>query len=125
MRWRSPMERNCILLPRRIRISRLVARCGCTCRRSDAGFWLSKTRNCVQEELREASRSVAMSITRRSVLKGAAAFAAGASITSVRAEVPASPITPELIAAAQKEGKVAWYTSVDLPVAEKLARAFE
>ncbi|HEX2653958.1 MAG TPA: twin-arginine translocation signal domain-containing protein, partial [Xanthobacteraceae bacterium] len=66
-----------------------------------------------------------MSITRRSVLKGAAAFAAGASITSVRAEVPASPVTPDLIAAAQKEGKIAWYTSVDLPVAEKLARAFE
>jgi len=38
---------------------------------------------------------------------------------------PAVTITPELIAAAQKEGKLAWYTSVDLPVAEKIARAFE
>jgi iron(III) transport system substrate-binding protein len=39
--------------------------------------------------------------------------------------VPASAISPALVAAAQKEGKVVWYTSVDLPVAEKVARAFE
>jgi iron(III) transport system substrate-binding protein len=34
-------------------------------------------------------------------------------------------VTPELIAAARKEGKVVWYTSVDLPVAEAIAKAFE
>jgi iron(III) transport system substrate-binding protein len=34
-------------------------------------------------------------------------------------------ITPELIEAAKKEGKASWYTSVDLPVAEKVAKAFE
>jgi iron(III) transport system substrate-binding protein len=34
-------------------------------------------------------------------------------------------ITPDLIAAAKKEGKVVWYTSVDIKVAEQLARAFE
>lgn len=33
--------------------------------------------------------------------------------------------TPQLIDAAKKEGKVVWYTSVDLAVAEKVARAFE
>ena len=38
---------------------------------------------------------------------------------------PASVITPALIEAAKKEGKVVWYTSVDLPLAEKVARAFE
>ena len=38
---------------------------------------------------------------------------------------PASAITPELIAAAKKEGKVVWYTSVDLPLAERIAKAFE
>ncbi len=38
---------------------------------------------------------------------------------------PASAITPALIEAAKKEGKVVWYTSVDLPLAEKIARAFE
>lgn len=34
-------------------------------------------------------------------------------------------ITPQLVAAAKKEGKVVYYTSVDLKVAEKIARAFE
>lgn len=34
-------------------------------------------------------------------------------------------ITPDLIAAAKKEGRVAWYTSVDVKVAEQLAKAFE
>jgi len=37
----------------------------------------------------------------------------------------AQKITPQLIEAAKKEGKVTWYTSVDLPVAEKIAKAFE
>ena len=32
---------------------------------------------------------------------------------------------PQLIEAAKKEGKVVWYTSVDLPMAEKIAKAFE
>ena len=34
-------------------------------------------------------------------------------------------ITPALIEAARKEGKVSWYTSVDLTLAEKIAKAFE
>ena len=38
---------------------------------------------------------------------------------------PATAITPELIAAAKKEGKLAYYTSIDLPIAEKIAKAFE
>ena len=38
---------------------------------------------------------------------------------------PPTAVTPDLIAAAQKEGKVVWYTSVDLPLAEKVAKAFE
>jgi iron(III) transport system substrate-binding protein len=38
---------------------------------------------------------------------------------------PASAITPELIAAAKKEGKAVWYTSVDLKVAEEIAKRFE
>ena len=65
-------------------------------------------------------------ISRRDILKGASALVAAGGATKVLAAAPpAAPITPELIAAAQKEGKLAWYTSVDLPVAEKLARAFE
>jgi iron(III) transport system substrate-binding protein len=38
---------------------------------------------------------------------------------------PASAITSELIAAAKKEGKVVYYTSIDLPLAEKIAKSFE
>src|SRR5437763_3058615 len=38
---------------------------------------------------------------------------------------PPSKVTPELIEAAKKEGKVVWYTAVDLPVAERLGKAFE
>jgi len=37
----------------------------------------------------------------------------------------ASKVTPALIDAAKKEGKVVWYTAVDLPVAERIAKAFE
>src|SRR5665213_1874422 len=38
---------------------------------------------------------------------------------------PPEAVTPALIEAAKKEGKVSYYTSADLPVAEKLAKAFE
>ena len=38
---------------------------------------------------------------------------------------PATAITPALIEAAKKEGKVVWYTSVDLPLAERIAKSFE
>ena len=34
-------------------------------------------------------------------------------------------ITPALIEAAKKEGKVVYYTSIDLPLAERIAKAFE
>ena len=43
----------------------------------------------------------------------------------VRAAAEPQKITPALIEAAKKEGKLSWYTSVDLPVAEKIAKAFE
>ena len=55
----------------------------------------------------------------------AAAGATGSFITSAHAAPEAQKITPELIAAAKKEGKVTWYTSVDLVLAEKVAKAFE
>jgi iron(III) transport system substrate-binding protein len=38
---------------------------------------------------------------------------------------PAEAITPELIAAAKKEGKVVYYTSVDLAMAERISKIFE
>ena len=66
-------------------------------------------------------------LSRRTLLKGTGALAlAGAASTRVIAAAPpASPITPELIAAAKKEGQVRYYTSVDLAMAERIAKAFE
>ncbi|MGE0718379.1 MAG: extracellular solute-binding protein [Alphaproteobacteria bacterium] len=67
---------------------------------------------------------------RRHILGLAAAIllAAGPALTqgTALAQTPqAGRITPELIEAARKEGKVVWYTSVDLQVAERIAKAFE
>src|SRR5918912_1384366 len=36
-----------------------------------------------------------------------------------------SPVTPDLVEAAKKEGKISFYTSVDIEVAEKLAGSFK
>jgi iron(III) transport system substrate-binding protein len=64
--------------------------------------------------------------TRRHVLQGSTALAAASVFASpIRAAAPpATEVTPALIEAAKKEGKVVWYTSVDLPVAERVAKAF-
>ena len=65
-------------------------------------------------------------LTRRHVLAAAAATTTASFVTVARGAPPeAQKITPALIEAAKKEGKVSWYTSVDLPVAEKIAKAFE
>ena len=65
-------------------------------------------------------------ISRRDVLKGTSAAAMTVYASPIRAAAPpAEAVTPTLLAAAKKEGKVAWYTSVDLPLAEKVAKAFE
>jgi len=66
-------------------------------------------------------------ISRRTVLQGSGALLAGAAFsTRVMASTPPpEPVTPALIEAAKKEGQVIYYTSTDLPVAEKLAKAFE
>jgi len=65
-------------------------------------------------------------LSRRDVLKGGSTLALGLSSTSVLAAAPAAEAaTPALIEAAKKEGKVVYYTSVDLPLAEKIAKAFE
>jgi iron(III) transport system substrate-binding protein len=66
-------------------------------------------------------------VSRRTVLKGSGALLAGAAFsTRVMASAPApEPVTTALVDAARKEGQVIYYTSTDLPVAEKLAKAFE
>lgn len=68
--------------------------------------------------------------TRRDVLIGSTALATATFgsgiIESVRAAPPEpTAITPALVDAAKKEGKVVWYTAVDINVAEKIAKAFE
>ena len=64
--------------------------------------------------------------SRRAVLKGTAAVAASVFAEPLRAAAPEpTAITPALIEAAKKEGKVVYYTSVDLPLAEKIAKSFE
>jgi iron(III) transport system substrate-binding protein len=66
------------------------------------------------------------SLTRRTLLQGTAALGGAAFATRVASAAPAAePVTDALIEAAKKEGKVAYYTSIDLPVAEKIAKAFE
>jgi iron(III) transport system substrate-binding protein len=65
-------------------------------------------------------------LSRRDILKGSSALALGLSSTRVLAAAPpAEAVTPALIEAAKKEGKVVHYTSVDLPLAERVAKAFE
>jgi len=66
-------------------------------------------------------------VSRRVMLKGSAALLAGSALsTRVMASAPPpEPVTQALIDAAKKEGQVVYYTSTDLPVAEKVAKAFE
>jgi iron(III) transport system substrate-binding protein len=65
-------------------------------------------------------------LSRRDVLKASAAAAGGLFASPSRAAAPeATAITPSLVEAARKEGKLFYYTSVDLPLAEKIAKSFE
>jgi len=65
--------------------------------------------------------------TRREVLKTSTSVAAGvlfAEPTRAAAPPPTS-VTPALIEAARKEGKVSYYSALELNVAERLGKAFE
>ncbi len=65
-------------------------------------------------------------ITRRSTLSGFAALSISPLTTRVLAAAPpAEAISPALIEAAKKEGSINWYTAMDLPAAEAMAKAFE
>jgi len=66
-------------------------------------------------------------VSRRELLKGTSALIAGAAFAEpVRAAAPPpEAITPALIAAAKKEGKVAFYTAMDLAFAGRLGKTFE
>src|SRR6266404_3025767 len=64
-------------------------------------------------------------LSRRDVVKGSAALGLTLFAAPLKAALPeAAPITPALIEAAKNEGKVVLYSSMDLPVGEKLAKYF-
>jgi len=65
-------------------------------------------------------------ISRRDVLKASGAAAITVFASPLRAAAPEpTAITPALIQAAKKEGKVVYYSGLDLPVSEGIAKAFE
>ena len=65
--------------------------------------------------------------SRRDLLKGASVVVAGSTFSTrvLASAPPPEPVTQALVDAAKKEGQVSYYTSTDLPVAEKVAKAFE
>jgi len=64
--------------------------------------------------------------SRRELLKASAASAASLVFAPLRAAAPqASAVTPALIEAARKEGKLSFYSALELNVAERVARTFE
>src|SRR5712671_5372495 len=65
--------------------------------------------------------------TRRDLLKASTASAASLLFAEPlkAAAPPAEEVTPALIEAAKKEGKVSFYSALELTTAERLARTFE
>src|SRR6476620_8546700 len=65
-------------------------------------------------------------LSRRDLIKGSAALGLSAFAAPVKAAAPEPvTITSALVEAARKEAKVILYSSMDLPVGEKLGKAFE
>src|SRR5262249_36016877 len=60
----------------------------------------------------------------RAMAAGALAIAA---LPRTAFAAPPAPgkVTPQLLEAARREGRAIWYTAVDLPVAERIAKTFE
>src|SRR5215211_6592456 len=89
---------------------------------TDKNFRSTKSRR-----MRDHAPMKYSNVSRRTMIQGAGALLAGAAFsTRVMASSPApEPVTLALVEAARKEGQVIYYTSTDLPVAEKLAKAFE
>src|SRR5882672_10506285 len=66
-------------------------------------------------------------LSRRDLLKASTALAAGAVFAQpARAAAPEpSAVTPALVEAARREGKLSFYTALELPVAERFGKVFE
>src|SRR5450631_3002196 len=79
-----------------------------------------------QRGQQEETAMAAGTFSRRDLLKASGAAALTVFASPLRAAAPEpTAITPALIDAATKEGQIIHYTSTDLPLAEKLAKAFE
>jgi iron(III) transport system substrate-binding protein len=64
--------------------------------------------------------------SRREVISGSAALGLSLFAAPLKAAAPEpASITPQLIEAAKKDGKIVLYSAMDLPVGEKLGKAFE
>jgi iron(III) transport system substrate-binding protein len=65
-------------------------------------------------------------LSRRQAIKGTTALALTAFASPLKAAAPEPvAITPQLIEAARREGTIVLYSAMDLPVGEKLGKAFE
>jgi iron(III) transport system substrate-binding protein len=66
-------------------------------------------------------------VSRRNILKASTVLAAGSVVPEppLAAMPESTAISPAMIAAAEKEAMVTFYTAMEIPVAEKLGRAFE
>src|ERR1700722_16820119 len=64
--------------------------------------------------------------SRREML-GASAGSVAATLFAdpLKAAAPATAVTPELIEAARKEGKISYYAAIEINVAERLGKMFE
>src|SRR6185436_20402439 len=58
-------------------------------------------------------------------MKAVLKLLAAAVVATVALPAMAQETTPAMVAAAEKEGKVVWYASVDVKVAEAVAREFK
>jgi iron(III) transport system substrate-binding protein len=66
-------------------------------------------------------------LSRRDMLRSSAVLAAGAVCAEpLSAAAPeATPLTPAMIQAAHREGTLAFYTAMEIPLAQRLSKAFE
>ena len=65
-------------------------------------------------------------LSRRDVLKGSSASVLGSVLVAPLKAQPAPPaVDPALIAAGKKEGSLAFYTAMEIPIAQTLATRFE
>src|SRR5579872_513953 len=72
------------------------------------------------------TRMARRNLSRRDAIKGSAALGFSLFAAPVRAAAPEPVVvTPQLIEAAKREGKVVLYSAMDLPVGEKLGNAFQ